>query len=102
MKRVNVLITILGEPYNLSGDPVLIRRTAELFQETLEQIGKKNRGKDISTHRLGAMAGMALAEKLVIFQDRREKKTGLVNSVQNQVKGLIEILEKSAKKKPDV
>ena len=70
MKRANISITVLGEVYNLSGDPVRIRRAAGLFQDTLEQIEKENRGKDISTHRLGAMAGMALAEKIVIFQDR--------------------------------
>ena len=102
MKCANISITVLGEAYNLSGDPALIRRASGLFQEILEQIRKENRGKDISTHRLGAMAGMALAEKLVIFQDRQEKKTDLINSVQIQARGLIEILEKLVKNKPDV
>ena len=102
MKRANILIKVLGESYNFSGDPVRIRRANGLFQEELERIEKENRGKDISTHRLGAMTGMALAEKMVIFQDRQEKKTGLVNSAQSQVKGLIEILEKLVKNKPDV
>ena len=102
MKRAEISITVLGEAYNLSGDPVLIRRASGLFQEMLEQIRKENRGKDISTHRLGAMTGMALAERLVIFQDRQEKKTELVNLLQSQVKALIEILEKLVKNKPDV
>ena len=97
MKRANISITVLGEVYDFSGDPARIRRADGLFQEMLEQIRKENRGKDISTHRLGAMTGMALAEQLVIFQDRQEKKTDLVNSLQSQVKGLIEILEKSGK-----
>ena len=102
MKRVNISITVLGEAYDFFGDPALIRRATGLFQETLEQIRKENRGKDISTHRLGAMTGMALAEQLVIFQDRQEKKTDLINSLQNQVKDLIEILERSCKNKSDV
>ena len=102
MKRVNISITVLGEAYNLSGDPALTGRAVGFFQEMLEQIRKENRGKDISTHRLGAMAGIALAEKLIILQDRQEKKTDLVNSLQSQVKGLIEILERSGKNKPDV
>ena len=104
MKRAEISITVLGEAYNLSGDPTLIRRASGLFQEMLEQIRKENRGKDISTHRLGAMTGMALAGKLVIFQDRQEKKTDLINSLQSQVRGLIEILvlERSGKNKPDV
>jgi cell division protein ZapA (FtsZ GTPase activity inhibitor) len=94
MKRAEISITVLGEVYNLSGDPALITKASGLFQETLEQVRKENRGKDISTHRLGAIAGMALAEKLVIFQNRQEKKTNLIDSLQSQVKGLIEILEK--------
>ena len=94
MKRAEISITVLGEAYNLSGDPALIRRASGFFQEILEQIRKENRGKDISTHRLGAMAGMVLAEKLIIFQDRQEKKTDLIDSMQIQVRGLIEILEK--------
>ncbi|MBU2495770.1 MAG: cell division protein ZapA [Candidatus Omnitrophota bacterium] len=102
MKRTEISITVLGEAYDFSGDPARIRRAAGLFQETLEQARKENRGKDISTHRLGAMTGMALAEQLVILQDRQEKKTDLVNSLQSQVKGLIEILERSCKNKPDV
>ena len=102
MKRAEISITVLGEAYNFSGDPALIRRASVLFQEILEQTQKENRGRDISTHRLGAMTGMALAEKLVIFQDRQEKKTDLVNLIQGQVKGLIEILEKSGKNKPEV
>ena len=102
MKCANISITVLGEAYNLSGYPALIRRASGLFQEMLEQIQQENRGKDISTHRLGAMTGMALAEKLVIFKDRQEKKTDLVNSVQSQVKSLIEILERAGKSKPDV
>ena len=102
MKRANISITVLGEVYDFFGDPALVRRASGLFQEMLEQIRKENRGKDISTHRLGAMTGMALAEKLVIFQNRQEKKTDLVNSLQSQVKGLIEILERSCKNKPDV
>ena len=102
MKRVEISIIVLGEAYNLSGDPALIRRALVLFQEMLERIQKENRGKDISTHRLGAMAGMALAEKLVIFQDRQEKKTDLIDSVQIQVRGLIEILEKLVKKKSEI
>ena len=102
MKRVNISITVLGEAYDFFGDPALIRRATGLFQETLEQIRKENRGKDISTHRLGAMTGMALAEQLVIFQDRQEKKTDLIDSVQIQVRGLIEILEKLVKKKSEI
>jgi len=94
MKRAEILITVLGEAYNLSGDPALIRRASGLFQEKLEQIRKENRGKDISTHRLGAMVGMELAENLIIFQDRQEKRTELLNLLQSQVRGLIEILEK--------
>ena len=102
MKRAEISITVLGEVYNLSGDPTFIKRASGLFQEMLEQTQKENRGKDISTHRLGAMTGMALAEKLVIFQDRQEKKTDLIDSVQIQARGLIEILEKLVKNKPDV
>ena len=102
MKRAEISITVLGEVYNLSGDPTLIRRASVLFQEMLEQTQKENRGKDISTHRLSAMAGMNLAEKLVIFQDRQEKKTDLIDSVQIQVRGLIEILENLVKNKSDV
>jgi hypothetical protein len=102
MKRANISITVLGEIYDFSGDPALIRRAVGLFQEMLEQIRKENRGRDISTHRLGAMAGIALAEKMVIFQDRQEKRTDLVNSLQNQVKDLIEILEMLGENKPDV
>ena len=101
MKRAEISITVLGEAYNFFGDPALIRKAAGLFQEILEQIGKENRGKDISTHRLGARAGMALAERLVIFQDRQEKKTNLIHSVQIQVRDLIEILEKLVKNKPE-
>ena len=99
MKRAEISITVLGEVYVLSGDPALIRRASGLFQEMLEQMRKENRGKDISTHRLGAMAGMSLAEKLVILQNRQEKRTNLVNSLQSQVRDLIEILEKSVKNK---
>ncbi|MCX5641642.1 MAG: cell division protein ZapA [Candidatus Omnitrophica bacterium] len=102
MKRAEISISVLGEAYNLSGDPARIRRAFGLFQETLEAIEKENRNKDISTHRLGAMVGMALAEQLVISQDRQEKKTDLVNALQNQVKDLIEILEKSVKSKSEV
>ena len=103
MKRVNISITVLGEAYNLSGDPALTRRAFVFFQEILEQIRKENRGKDISTHRLGAMAGIALAEKLIILQDRQEKKIDLVNSLQSQVRGLIKILERfSVKNKPSI
>jgi len=102
MKRADISITVLGEVYNLSGDPALIRRASALFQEMLEQIRKENRGKDISTHRLGAMTAMGLAERLLIFQDRQEKKRDLVNSLQIQVRGLIEILERAVKNKPDV
>ena len=102
MKRTDISVTVLGEAYNLSGDPALIRRASDLFQEMLEQIRKENRDKDISTHRLGAMTAMGLAERLVVFQDRQERKRCLVNSLQIQVRGLIEILERSVKNKPDV
>ena len=102
MKRVDISITVLGESYNLSGDPLLIKRASDLFRETLERIRKENRGKDISTHRLGAMTAIGLAEKLIIFQDRQEKTRDLVNLLQIQVRGLIEVLEKSVKNKPDV
>ena len=102
MKRTDISVTVLGEVYNLSGDPALIRRASDLFQEMLEQIRKENRDKDISTHRLGAMTARGLAERLVVFQDRQERKRCLVNSLQIQVRGLIEILERSVKNKPDV
>ena len=102
MKRAEVSIVVLGEAYIFSGDLARIMKASVLFQKMLEQIQKENRDKDISTHRLGAMAGMALAEKLVIFQDRQEKKTDLVDSVQIQARGLIEILEKLVKNKTDV
>lgn len=102
MKRTDISVTVLGEAYNLSGDPALIRRASDLFREMLEQIRKENRGKDISTHRLGAMTAMGLAARLIVFQDRQEKKRCLVNSLQTQVRGLIEILERSVKNKPDV
>ena len=94
MKRAEISIIVSGEAYDLSGDPERIRRALVLFREILERIKTENRGKDISTHRLGTMAALALAEKLVIGQDRREKIIGRVDSVQKQVKGLIEILEK--------
>ncbi|MFA5393204.1 MAG: hypothetical protein WC081_04170 [Candidatus Ratteibacteria bacterium] len=102
MKRAEISIIVLGEAYSFFGDPALIKRASGLFQEMLEQILKENRGKDISTHRLGAMAGMALAEKLVISQYRQEKKTDLVNLLRNQVKDLIKVLENAGKNKPDV
>jgi cell division protein ZapA (FtsZ GTPase activity inhibitor) len=98
MKRANISITVLGEAYNLSGDPTLTKKAAGLFQEMLERIEKENRGEDISTHRLGAMTGIALAEQLLIFQKRQEKKTNLIDSVQIQVRSLIEILEILVKK----
>jgi len=101
MKRADIFITLLGEAYNLSGDPVLIRRAADLFQEMLEQVRRENRGKDVSTHRLGAMTAIGLAERLIACQDRQAKKKDLVNSLQIQVRGLIEILERLVKK-PDV
>ena len=102
MKRADISITVLGEAYNLSGDALLIRRASELFQELLERMRKENRGKDISTHRLGAMTAMGLAEKLIIFQDRQEKTRDLVNLLQIQVRGLIELLEKFGKNRPNV
>jgi hypothetical protein len=92
MKRANISITLLGESYSFSGDPAIIRRAFGLFQEVLEQIQKESRGKDISTHRLGAMTGLALAERLVFFQDRQKKKAGLLSSAQRQTKDLIGVL----------
>ena len=91
---------LLGEAYSLSGDPALIRRALGLFQEMLEEIQKEDRGKDVSTHRLGVMTGLRLAEQSLLFQDRERKRSARLNTAQRQVRELIDILEKAVKNQP--
>ncbi|MFH0796801.1 MAG: cell division protein ZapA [Candidatus Omnitrophota bacterium] len=89
MKYTTISVSLLGEKYTLSGNVEMLRRALSIFQEVLEKVRREHQGREISTHRLAVMTGMALASELVHLQEREKKKAELLTLVQTRVKSLI-------------
>lgn len=64
-EKVSVPVTISGERFILSGDPEKINRVVEIFRETEDRVARRHRGREASTNRIGALAGLALAEEVL-------------------------------------
>ena len=92
MKHLTVEAEILGEKYRLSGRPGVTNRALEIFRETLEETRRETRGREVSTHRLGVLAGLLLAEKLALLEGREGKRAVLLGDVRREVAGLVEVL----------
>ncbi len=92
MRRQALSAKLLGETYRLYGNPAFIRRAIALFDQFFKQAEEENRGKEVSTHRLGVITAMALAMELVRAQEKESKKAALLKKARDQIKELVSLL----------
>lgn len=92
MNKTTVKVRILGENYELSGRPEIIRDAVRSFTRALETVRHENEG-EISTHRLGIMAGLALAEEITALRLKRDRRRALLEKARNRLKNAARLLQ---------
>ena len=91
MKTVSLQAEILGEKYRVSGEAGIVNQALALYREALEQVRGENRGREVSTHRLGVLAGIVLAENIVRARNRGEKNRLALEKARRELDSLIKV-----------
>lgn len=90
--RVTVAITIFGERYNLTGEPEKINQAVTIFREAENMISRRHAGREVSTHRLSVLAGLALAEEVVVLRRKGERASSLARQARRALHEAREML----------
>ncbi|HNQ35730.1 MAG TPA: cell division protein ZapA [bacterium] len=93
MKKTTVKVRLLGETYLLSGRPEIIREAVRSFTRALETIRRENGEPEVSTHRLGVMAGLALAVEITALRLKKERRLAVLEKARRRLKNAARLLQ---------